>query len=271
MNNDFKEKNFIINKPIFSSYSSLTRLVLLTEDDCLLIYDTSKLEPKLILTRNFFLKTNKIFVNKDDIYYLSYDKLFDINNFAPIFEFKTNSILKVQLFEDTLLVVTQFIRYTIHLGKIISNEQFPMSFPNVCTSKRGQYLNFAGYISLFYENKAVYFTSLGNIDLKLLNQINNVGYIEIKEKEETSFKFFRIKENKCIQFDSFLKEARSFDHPTKKLMVFPDDNKFIFVSTKDMKTLIEYDHSFVTKWSTIHCTHSGIFIITDKEIILLNK
>lgn len=258
---------------IINSYASKERLVLITDQNQMLVYDVSlKGTSKLILEKNGVNPKNKVFVHKNDVYTLADNTLVNVMDDRIMMKFETSSI-KSELYGSTLVIVTAGTMYKLDLSTQCAGV---ISYSTVETyggrfnGLYSLFQNVSGNTVLFYEKGGLNSVFMKS-KIKALHQSGNVGMIEQVENEKMCYKMITIKNMQVEEFDCDYSSIRMFDNLNDSLIVMPNDDKLTFITPSSMTEIASFKTSRVSADSVIHCTNSGIIVRNQDIVYCMNR
>jgi len=198
----------------------------------------------------------------------------NMNEMVGIKDFSSESYIKVQQFGDTLIVVTDTMKYEYSLNEVFKD--IPMSrYINIFG---GRFVNINGLFTrvdsstvLFYEkNKSVNSVIL-NKGVKDIYQTKDVGIIQCLETDKVVTKYFKIDKLQIELFDCAFEGLRYFDKLSDDLLIVPQDDELELVHSANMATIAKFQCNVVSADSVIHCCNAGIIIVNPDGVYLANK
>jgi serine/threonine protein kinase len=257
---------------MLNSWASKERLVILTDQGKLIIYDVSlKGSMKPIMERNGFGSKNRIFVHKDKVYSLSGSELRNVTDDRMMLTFNTSN-LKADLYGSTLVVVTSDDMYKINLDDSSEHVTYSSSevFGGRFNSLNSMYQNVSGNTVLFYDRGGVNSVFLKK-KVRNMHQAGNICMIETVENESIKYMLVELKSMAANVYDTNYTSLRMFDVLNDSLIVVPGDDKLTFLGTANMQEIVNFQTSEVSEDSVIHCTNSGIIVRNGDSLYCMNK
>jgi serine/threonine protein kinase len=264
--------HIVYNGTILNSWASKERLVILTDQGKLIIYDVSlKGSVKPIMEKNGFSSKNRIFVHKDKVYSLSGSELRNVTEDRMMLTFNTSN-LKADLYGSTLVVVTSDDMYKINLDDNSGHVTYSSSevFGGRFNSLNSMYQNVSGNTVLFYDKGGVNSVFL-NKKVRNMHQSGNICMIETVENESIRYMLVELKSMAANVYDTDYASLRMFDVLNDSLIVMPGDDKLTFIGTANMQEIVSFQTSEVSEDSVIHCTNSGIIVRNGDSLYCMNK
>jgi len=262
---------------ITKSASTKTRLAL-TIDGITIIYDVSikgnyrvihsfRAEPKDLI---FFSSNDNFFLLRDLVLYYAEG---DYKTHYMVKEFSRLGKLKPRQFGDTLMIVTDNMKFTFTLNSIF-NHQVAMQSHNVYgggfTNIDGLYQRVADSSVIFYEKGQLNSVVLQK-GIKNLIQSGQTGIVEYLENDKIVYKLFTIKNLQVEFFDCPFSGLRYYDTLNADIIVVAQDDKLSLMRTADMTVITEFQCSEASESSVIHCCNAGIIIVNPTDVFLTNK
>jgi len=262
---------------ITKSASSKTRLAI-TNNGVTIIYDCS-IKGNYRVMHSFRAESKDlIFFSSNDNFLLLRDLVLyyadgDYKTHYMVKEFSHLGKLKSRQFGDTLIIVTDNMRFHFTLNSIF-NHQVAMQSHNVYgggfTNIDGLFQRVADSSVIFYEKGTLNSVVLQK-RIKNLVQSGQTGIVEYLESDKIIYKVFSIKNLQVEFFDCNFLGLRYYDTLNNDIIVVPQDDKLVLMRSLDMSILDEFQCSEVSENSVIHCCNAGIIIVNPTSVYLTNK
>jgi len=182
-------------------------------------------------------------------------------------------------FEDILLIVEEDRMYKIFIDETITSN-IKISAINVYgkgfQKNNGLMYNSGGGQNIFYNEAGKEIAVLNSpIRINDLYQDKNIGIVQYRENSEMKYKLFKIEKMKLNisgdEIEGFSNFAFRKNPDGEGFVFIPRDNKISIIRTQDFSEVSQMDCDLVSTESVIKNTNSGLILLEEGKVWLLNK
>jgi serine/threonine protein kinase len=225
-------------------------------------------EIKIISDEIAFPTDNGVFLLRDN-------KIFSINGKETELKgYVAQNPISIKQYDNILVIIEKDYMYKIYLDDTVGDV---LKIDVVSVYGRGFRHTFEGLIHNITGKNFIYYNKNNKLNVckcdKILvdiYQLNNIGVFHYVENSKIKYCLFNV-DNMNINCGTELSSMRNIAYKDKQFIIIPEDDTLIFLRPSDFAEIARFNCSFVSETSQVFNTNSGILLVNEKDIYLINK